>query len=134
MSRDKRNQFGRLWTFRTRRFTVSLILEQDYGYQYDGDDEDGEVQAKLDSGDFVAFDSKVSVELDGVEIAADYLGGSVYADTQDFVCEHYGLAAKSRADGCNYGAYFPGMVRQAISEAREYVRNMEKPPRIRESA
>lgn len=132
--RDKHNQFGRLWTFRTRRFTVSLILEQDYGYQYDGDDEDGETQAKLDSGEYVAFDSKVVVELDGNEIAAEYLGGSVYADTQDFVCEHYGLAAKSRADGCNYGAYFPDMVRTAIAEARDYVRDMEVPPRIRESA
>lgn len=133
MARDKHNQFGTLWSFRAGRFTVSLRLEQDYGYQYDGDDEDGETQAKLDSGEYVAFDSAVIVELDGNEIAADYLGGSVYADTQDFVTEHYGLAAKGRADGCNYGAYFPDMVRQAISEARQFVRAMQAPPRIRET-
>lgn len=125
MARNKNARFGTVWQFRTARFRVALILEQDYGYRYDGYDENGETQAKLDSGEYVAFDSKVIVELDGEEIAADYLGGSVYSDPRDFVTEHYGCRPKG------YGAYFPDMVRQAISDARDHVEQMTIPPRMR---
>lgn len=128
MARDRHNQFGTLWTFRSGRFLVGLTLEETPGYQYDGDDPDGETQAAIDSGEYVAFDSKVWVELDGEEIASDYLCGSVYADTQDFVSEHYGCRPKG------YGAYFPDMVRQAIGEARDYLRTRQAPPYIRASA
>ena len=71
---------------------------------------------------------RVRVWVDGVEIASDYLGNSVYADPADFVREHYGIRPKGRADGCNYGCYFPDMVRQAIAKARKAVCNI---PRMR---
>jgi len=117
-----------VWTFETARFRVTLDIAQDYGYLYDGDDEDGETQAKLDSGEYVAFDSRVRVTLDGRVIGEDHLGGSVYsADTVDeFWTAHRDAdpmnrncsimrAARGRVSICHY---FPDMVAQAIAEAR----------------
>lgn len=142
MARNKNAVFGTVWTFKAGRFLVSLELERDHRYKYDGDDPDGETQDKLDSGEYVAFDSVVRVELDGEEIAADYLGGSVYAydDVSDFYTEHrtsdpeYRNTLAQKARGVCIVHYFPDMVRTAISEARAYVRNMSVPPRVRETA
>jgi hypothetical protein len=108
-------RFGRVWSFETARFTVALELERLTSYQYDGDDEDGETQAKLDSGEFVAFDSSVIVELDGEEIARDSLGGSVYGADQvaAFYTEHrtssleYRNTLASKARGVCFCHYFP---------------------------
>lgn len=65
------------------------------------------------------------------EIGSDYLGGSIYANPRDFFREHIGIAAKSRADGCNYGCYFPDMVHTAIEQARKTLAN---PPKIRKES
>lgn len=135
---------GTKWKFRTKRFRVELVLERDPHYRYDGDDPDGETQAKLDSGEFVAFDSRVVVELDGEEIGSDSLGGSVYADGEesDFWTSHRDSDPMNRncsimraVNGrCVICHYFPDMVRSAIAEAREHVRQLKAPPYIRESA
>lgn len=117
------------WSFNTKRFNVSLIVQQDYHYQYDGDDEDGETQAKLDSGEYIAFDSTVIITIDGVEIGSDSLGGSVYAynDVSDFWTEHHNadplyrncsIMRAARGHNVCMCHYFPDMVRQAIKEAR----------------
>lgn len=134
-----------VWQFRTARFTVALFVERDGSFKYDGDDPDGETQDRLDSGEFVAFNSRVIVELDGEEIAADYLGGSVYEydRVSEFWTNHRDPDPMGRncsimraKKGANVAIchYFPGMVSAAISEARDYVRAMPVPPRIRESA
>lgn len=115
-----------VWSFKTRRFVVSLTVSRIRGYQYDGEDSDGETQAKLDSGEYVAFESVVRVELDGEEIAADYLYGSVYAhdDVPAFWQAHRTDSAEYRntlanaARGVCIGHYFPDMVRNAIADAR----------------
>ena len=132
-----------VWTFKTARFTVALELEEIHGYQYDGDDEDGETQAKLDSGEYVAFDSAVIVELDGREIGADYLGSSVYAaddvaafwtahrdpDAMNRNCSVYRDAMRAKTGHeCIICHYFPDMVCSAIAEAR---RNLADVPRMR---
>lgn len=123
-----------VWKFETARFAVRLMVAEDYGYQYDGDDPDGETQAKLDSGEYVAFDSAVIVEMDGVVIGRDALGGSVYsademadfwtdhrsADPMNRNCEAMRAARGGRAVICHY---FPGMVAQAVAEARAYLCN-----------
>lgn len=125
------------WEFCTPRFRVALYIEPDYDYQYDGDDPDGEVQAKLDSGEYVAFDSTVIVELDGVEIASDSLGGSVYDanDVASFWTAHRDpepmnrncsiMRAKHPA-GPNVAIchYFPDMVSTAVAEARNVLANV----------
>jgi hypothetical protein len=121
-----------VWTFDTTRFRIALQIEPDYGYQYDGDDEDGETQAKLDSGEYVAFDSRVVVYLDDNEIASDALGGSVYAadDMAEFWTAHRDPNPMNRncsimraAHGGNVCIchYFPDMVHNAVREARAYL-------------
>lgn len=132
MAQNNRATFGTVWTFKAGRFVVSLELTRDYGYKYDGEDEDGETQAALDCGDFVAFDSAVIVELDGEEIGADYLGGSVYSrdGVEDFYIGHRDIDPMNRncsimraAHGGNrsIGHYFPDMVSQAIGQARRTI-------------
>lgn len=125
------------YEFRTARFVVRLEIEFQDGYQYDGDDEDGETQAALDSGEFVAFDSRAAVYLDEKLIAADYLGSSVYgADEVDsFVTAHRDpdpmnrnctLMRAARGQNVCICHYFPDMIRQAVDAARYRVRSMPK--------
>lgn len=123
-------QTGRVWTFKTGRFVVALDIDLEDGYRYDGDDEDGEVQAKLDAGEYVALESAVHVYLDGAKIGSDYLGGSVYAwdEMSDFWTSHrtsapeYRNTLDQKALGRCIGHYFPGMVHQAIGEARDWIK------------
>lgn len=136
---------GTQWKFTTARFTVKLRLERDLGYQYDGDDEDGETQRKLDAGEYVAFTSIVTVELDGKEIGRDVLGGSVYGSHEfnefwtahrdpkpmNRNCEFYRSVRGQNAVLCHY---FPDMVRIAVKAAREYVAELKAPPRLRTTA
>lgn len=109
-----------MYTFQTKNFIVRAYIEPDEDLDLSWD-EDGEVAEKLDTGEYEAFQTTVVVEYKGQKISADYLGGSIYANPADFFKEHIGLAAKSRADGCNYGAYFPDMVKEAIAGARAYL-------------
>lgn len=133
---------GRVWVFNTDRFKITLDIELDYGYVYDGDDPDGEVQQKLNDGDYVAFDSIVTVYCDDMEIASDSLGGSVYAydEMSDFWTDHRSADPMNRncsimraARGGNacIGHYFPDMVSQAIKDARRYLANVRRPPVLR---
>jgi hypothetical protein len=133
---------GTVWSFETARFTVRLDIERDWNHCYDGDDEDGETQAKLDSGEYVAFDSRVVVELDGEEIGVNYLGASVYGanDYSDFWTAHRGndpmdrncsVMRDARGHNVSICHYFPGMVKEAVSSARAF---LAKVPRMREGA
>jgi hypothetical protein len=132
-----------VWQFNTKRLSVSLRVSPAQNYQYDGDDESGEVQEKLDSGEYVAFESAVIVELDGKEIAADYLGGSVYAwnnvhefwtahrdrDPMNRNCSIMRAAWSAKTGGQNnvgIGHYFPDMVRTACKEARAYLAGLRQ--------
>ena len=116
-----------MWEFKTANFIVRATIEPDDDTDLSWDDT-GETREKLASGEWEAFQTEVTVSFRGTEIGADYLGGSIYADPRDFFIEHHGIAAKSRADGCNYGCYFPDMVRTAIGEARKALGDM---PRLR---
>lgn len=136
MTRMPRNP---VWKFETAHLTVTLNIIREYGYKYDGDDEDGETQRKLDSGEYVAFDSEVAVWVNGEIIARDTLGGSVYEATRvaEFWTAHRDpdpmernsslMRAKRGANVC-ICHYFPGMVQQACKEARQYLAEF---PRLR---
>jgi len=126
-----------VWEFRTARLRVALELDRDHGYQYDGDDEDGETQSKLDSGEYVAFDSSVVVYIvndngDELEIGRDSLCGSVYSidDYSEFWTAHRSSDPMNRnctafrarhGENCTICHYFPGMVSEAIKRAREFL-------------
>lgn len=114
----------RIWQFKTRNFRVELSAEIEQYPDLSWDD-DGEVSAKLESGEWTNYYFAVRVYgPHGEELAADYLGNSIHADASEFR-DHLGLAAKSRADGRNYGSYFVDMVRTAIAEAREAMADLQ---------
>jgi len=130
-----------VWKFAIGRVSVELEIIQDCGYQYDGDDENGEIQAALDRGEFVAFDSIVRVYIDNLEMGVNSLSGSVYEfgresefwtahrdpDAMNRNCEAMRCARGSNVVICHY---FPGMVREAISAARECFEELQKLERI----
>lgn len=133
---------GTVWAFNAGRFQVRLEIERLRGYQYDGDDENGETQAKLDSGEYVAFESSVIVELDGEEIGRDSLYGSVYSadSVSEFWTAHRdsdpmnrncSIMRAARGENVVICHYFPDMVRSAVREAREHVKAMRPAPYIR---
>jgi hypothetical protein len=130
-----------VWSFQTKRFRVELQIEPDYGYEYDGDDEDGETQRKLDNGEYVAFDSSVVVYMDGKEVGRDSLGGSVYEASRESEfwtahrdpdpmhrnCSIYRDTMRATTGHeCMIGHYFPGMVTEAVTEARKALCNVPK--------
>lgn len=136
-----RNKWGTVWSFETEKLEIILKLDRDHGYKYDGDDEDGETKAKLDSGEYVAFNSHVIVLLDGEEIGSDSLYGSVYENGKasefwtahrdpDHMNRNCSLMRAAHPAGPNVSIchYFPDMVRNATQMAREYLRKM---PRVR---
>lgn len=124
-----------VWTFNTARFCVRLRIEEETGYQYDGEDEGGETQAALDSGEFVAFTSIVEVLHKGTVIGSDVLGGSVYKadDMAEFWTAHRSADPMQRNCSIMRAAhgqrtviahYFPGMVAEAIKEARAFMASL----------
>jgi hypothetical protein len=132
-----------LWSFTTNRFRVSCEIAID-SYQYDGDDEDGETQAALDSGEYITFETRVGVFLDGELVGASYLGGSVYSadDYKTFVTAHRdtdpmnrncSIMRASHPAGPNVSIchYFPGMVSEAIKAARDHLAHI---PHLRSNA
>lgn len=119
--------WNNVWAFETARFRVTL----DWTWEDNPDlswDETGEVREKLESGEWGNYTFRVRVTCDDQEVACDYLGNSIYANPKEFR-DHLGLAARSRADGRNYGSYFTDMVRNAIADARNELRRER--PRIR---
>jgi hypothetical protein len=114
-----------MWKFKTERFAVKWWIEDD-PYVDTTFDETGETAEKLASGEWQAFQSTIAVSLDGEEIGVDYLGGSIYADPSEFR-DHIGSRGA-------WGSYFTDMVRSAIDEARQHVRDRPPLPYIRDNA
>lgn len=123
-----------VWRFDTARFSIRLEIDQDYHFQYDGDDESGGIQAALDSGNMIAFDFSVVVYLDEEEIASASLGGSVYevGNIAEFWTAHRdpdpmnrncSIMRAARGENVRIVHYFPDMVSTAVAEARKALRN-----------
>ena len=109
-----------MWQFKTKNFTVVWFVEPSIDVDISWD-ETGEVLAKLQSGEFTAFDSTIKVFYQGNEVGSDHLGESIYSDVMDFRREAIG----------NGAAYFRDMVSYAIEQARETLR---RSPYIRSNA
>ncbi len=130
---DKRRMFH----FCTKRFAISAFIEYDDNYRYNGDDEDAGTQRKLDSGEYVAFDTQVVIHFDGLKIADEWLCGNVYAfgEEDQFFSDHWrsedlyrnceAMRAK-RGHNAVICHYFPSMVKEAVSQARKFLNNVPK--------
>lgn len=112
-----------VWSFETARCRVELAFTPDFDLNLSWD-ETGETRANLESGLWQAFQSRVTVTIDGVERGVDYLGGSIYERPLDFI-DHRGM----NADG--HGSYFSDMVRGAIAQARKEIRTIAAPLALR---
>jgi hypothetical protein len=123
------------WTFKTRHFKITATTE--FNAQPDLSwDEDGSIAEALDSGELYCFDTIVRVYYRGTEVAWQYLGESIYADSRDFFTGHRDRDPMNR--NCTImraargdiliGHYFPDMVREAIREARAHFADL---PRLR---
>lgn len=108
------------WQFKTKRFEVRFEELEEYDPDFSWD-EDGSALAGVQSGEFDLFCAKVSVRLDGREIAADYLGDCIYKP-DEFHTRY------------KHGGYFSDMVRTAIAEARENIRTAQPLPYVRDAA
>lgn len=108
----------KMWEFKTKNFTVQWHIEPDSGCDMSWD-ETGEIQEKINSGEYECFISRMRVIHNGtgLTLGEDYLGGSIYANPADFR-DHIGAQAK-------HGSYFRDMVHSAISDARETLHKMQ---------
>lgn len=121
-----------LRTFQTRHFAVVLDCTYDDDYENDVQDENGdtcqETQDKLNSGEWTAYTFRVRVLAKGHTLGTAYLGGSIYANPEDFM-DHRACGEatrKLRAEGKAgvVGSYFADMVREAIADARYELRQL----------
>lgn len=102
--------WNRIWTFETQNFTTQL----DWEFEQDPDLSwaDTEIIRAIEAGTYNNVTFRVRVLFRGHEIAADYLGNSVYENVMDFRRERRG--------------YFRDMVRTAITEARKAFADMPR--------
>lgn len=85
-----------MWRFETARFAVVWTTTPSEGIDLSWD-ETGEVAEQINDGTLECFDSKVAVYLDGEEIAADYLGQSIYYYPAEFR-DHIGISRRASWD------------------------------------
>ena len=111
-------QYKTMWEFKTAQFIIRWDIYPSENPDLSWDDT-GEVSEKLNTGEYLAFDSRLQVihRASGLELGADYLGASIYSDPKDFR-DHFGCRPKG------YGSYFSDMVRTAIDSAREQLNTL----------
>ena len=105
----------RMWSFKTKNFTVIWEIESDV---LDTQHMDAELAAEcrrnVRSGKWKCFTSTIRVmdNATKVDIGEAYLGGSIYEKPAEFR-DHFGMNRKG------HGSYFSQMVREAVAEARK---------------
>lgn len=125
----------RMYEFTIGRFTIAADIHPAHDLDLSWDD-DGETRANLESGLWEAFDTNVTVSLNGAEIASQWLCGSIYADPAEFFTAHRDadpmnrnctiMRAAWRGEGnpdakVSICHYFPGMVHESVQEARAWL-------------
>jgi len=115
-----------IWQFNTKNFIARMSCDYDQDTVDLSWDDTGEVAEKLASGEWACytFHAEILERATGNTIGEAYLGGSLYANPEDFR-DHVG--AKGR-----HGSYFTDMISEAISEARKTYATER--PRLRETA
>ena len=128
-----------MFRFETANFVVRATMESDWDVDISFD-ETSETRDKLDSGEWQAFGTVVTVELDGAILGTSSLWGSIYADPAEFFDAHRApdpmhrncsLMRAAKGDRVAICHYFPDMVREAIGEARKTLATL---PKMRRSA
>lgn len=120
---------GTIREFRTSNFHIIVDAIEDDDLDLSWDD-DGSVRNDLNSGNLIAFCARVRVFCQGNEISSDYLGGCVYSNLDAFQ-DHKGIRQYARQVSQEHGSpvvvgsYFSDMVRNAISEARATLRELQ---------
>lgn len=118
-----------MYRFAIGRFEIRADIEPCADIDLSWDD-DGETRAGLESGALEAFDTRVSVWLNGVQIGADWLCQSIYSDPAEFFTSHRdsdpmnrncSAMRAARGDNVVICHYFPSMVQAAIADARAWL-------------
>lgn len=128
-----------MYRFETKRFAIvaRIVPDTDLDPAWIDDDETRE---KLNSGEYQAFGTIVDVYCNGAKIGSDSLWGSIYADPREFFSDHRcddplnrncSIMRAKRGANVVICHYFPDMVRQAITAARDA---LESAPRLRKRA
>jgi len=109
-----------IYTFNTRNFEVRVdAMEEDFPDL--SFDETGETAEMIKRGDWLCFMVKATLSFRGMEIAEDYLGNCIYENTRDFR-DNVGMNSRG------HGSYFSDMIRNVISEGRDYLKS---PPKLK---
>ncbi len=117
-----RTKLDTIRTFRTANFDVTIDALEDYDLDLSWDDT-GEVLAKLQSGEYVAFCVRARVtHPEFGELATDYLGGCIYASPAEFQdhreCGKHTRELRAKGSNAVCGSYFSDMVKNVCREAR----------------
>lgn len=119
-----------MWQFKTANFTIRAQVCPDYDVDASFD-ETGETQANLDSGLWQAFGTRVQV----LELGSDSLWGSIYEKPREFFTDHRSADPMNRnctimrakhGEKTSICHYFPGMVAEAIAQARAQLKHYEQ--------
>jgi hypothetical protein len=126
-----------IWEFRTSRFLITFDVAPEDIDPADTFEFEDDIAA-VRNGDVEFFQARVAVHLidasgeRGNIVGADYLGGCAYATFDEFWRSHFESPYESRntlaskAKGVCYCDYFPSMVREAVSCARQHLADLPK--------
>lgn len=126
------NRETTVWQFRTRRFRVALEIEPEEMDPADSFQFDDDIEA-VRSGDVDWFCASVVVyDEHGCELGRDVLGGCAYNSVEEFYSSHRdpdpmnrncSIMRAARGENVVICHYFPSMVSEAVSFARDYLRD-----------
>jgi hypothetical protein len=119
---------GTIRKFKTKNFTVIVDAEPEEDLDLSFDDT-GEVAAKLNNGDFIAFCAHARVLYRGTELAEDYLGGCIYESLDAFM-DHREVGKQNaeyerKGESGRCGSYFHDMISTVCAEARKELVKMQ---------
>lgn len=116
-----------LWTFKTAQYEIRLIAHPEDTPPEDAFEFEDDIES-VRNGDVEYFCAEVAVYKNGHKIGSDYLGACAYRTFKDFYTDHRdpdpmnrncSIMRQKQGDNVVICHYFPGMVKQAIDDARK---------------
>jgi len=99
----------KIYQFKTENFRIVVDTEPEHCPDFSFDETE-ETRRKVESGELECFVARATLYCNDMKIARDYLGQCIYANPKDFRNE----------------PYFSDMVRNVISEGRDYLKSLPK--------